>query len=332
MGGNALKSQGIDSVRLDAAEYFPEVEKVVGDLSTRFGVELKVVPAYRTKESFGDADILVSSTPEAWDKMTRHLKNTTTHYSNGKVFSYGHDMGGRIFQVDLIYTGSTPEQMSTNYDYFGFNDLGNLVGRLAHLHGFKYGHKGLFYVLRDPDDGQNVVAELVASTDTREIHEFLGLDHSVFQKGFENLEDIFKWVEKSKFFHPDIYLLENVNAVARIRDIKRSTYTKFLEWNKSLDASEYLKYEGDAKKLLRQVGLFTFLSKNESFGNAYFKAMESFLRMKLSKQFLNGDIVKDLTGKSGKELGILMKELKEKFPVSVILDDPKAVSDYLKSL
>lgn len=332
MGGNALKTVNVESVRLDADEYFREINQLVDTLNLNHKAEFKLISAYRNKPNFGDADILVRCESTEWEKILTSMKDLP-HYKNGKVFSFGHKLSdGRVFQVDLIYCGNTKEGMNCEMDYYCFNDLGNLVGRLAHLLGFKYGHQGLVYVIRDPENHAQVVDELTITRDTKTIHEFLGLDHSRYQQGFDDLEDIFKWVSSSRFFHPRIYLLENVNAVSRVRDAKRKTYTAFLEWSGALDASQYTEYVDATKSALRKATLYGILANDAALGEKYNRVMAKFYRYHTYKTLFNGDIVREVTGYNGKELGNFMLTHKEKFSQEFVLANPRTVKDLIKSL
>lgn len=41
------------------------------------------------------------------------------------------------------------EHFNTSLEYLNWNDLGNLIGRIAHKFGLKYGHKGLLYIIKN---------------------------------------------------------------------------------------------------------------------------------------------------------------------------------------
>jgi hypothetical protein len=85
-------------------------------------------------------------------------------------------------------------------------------------------------VIRGCRDGDYMFREILLTREYEAALFFLGYDPERFREGFENLEDIFKYVAGSRYFNRDIFLLENRNAQSRIRDRKRPTYTKFLTW------------------------------------------------------------------------------------------------------
>lgn len=58
--------------------------------------------------------------------------------------------------------------------------------------------------------------------------EFLGLDFVTYSNGFNNLEDIFKWIINSKYFVK--YIFAELNRDHMTRAKKRLMYMKFLEY------------------------------------------------------------------------------------------------------
>lgn len=310
MGGRAL---GYEALRVDAVQY----NFILKDIDEWFESNidcafiLGVIPAYESKPSFGDADIVVRCTPANWEYMIGILSKRFEHYKNGKTFSFGWKTtySETPFQVDLIYSGDEDMDFNAMIDYFSYNDCGNLVGRLAHRCGFKYGHDGLKYVMRDPLNYSNVISEVSLSKNTRFIHEFLDLDHDEFLDGFETLESMFEWVSRSRYFNPEIYLLDNVNAISRIRDRKRKTYMYFLEWCE--------KNTFNQRNITReQIGILRTYKLAEVLDSDWNKCIEfnshnlKHQKYLLAKQFFNGDIVRELTGLSGKPLGEFMKNFK----------------------
>jgi hypothetical protein len=196
-------------------------------------------------------------------------------------------------------------------NYFAWNDLGNLMGRVAHKLGFKYGHEGLSMTFRD---GDYQYAEVNLSKDPRAIVEFLGYDYDRFAEGFDTVEEIFNFTASTEFFNKDIYLLENRNHTSRTRDRKRKTYSEFLTW---IETAELL-YSYPWAELKEQGGrtykqqfmdrAFTFFP---AFKAEHDKIQASFELWKSAKANFNGDLVREWTGLTDKKLGEFMKFLRE---------------------
>lgn len=226
MGGNALKQY--HTTRLDRDAYFALTEEFSALFQEKIGAKLYLIPAYKTKPSFGDADFLVTTDelPADWvSKVATEFGLTKEQWvKNGNCLSIGY----KNFQIDLIAT--KPEHLFASLTYFSYNDLGNLIGRMGHKLGLKFGHRGISIVVRGNDRTDHILKEITLTHDLKHAFEILGLDFQKFLEGFDDLEDIFQYVASSKYFDPEIYALEHRSATSRIRDKKRATYSAFLKW------------------------------------------------------------------------------------------------------
>ncbi|MBI9031207.1 hypothetical protein JEZ13_04240 [bacterium] len=224
MGGNALKKYGIETKRLNKEEYFIVAEEIKARLLKHFKKAEPVI-AYANKEDFGDLDILVcDSRIENLDmlKLINDEFNPNAIHRNGEVTSFDYD----DFQIDVIKV--KPEELEMAMHYFSFNDLGNFMGRIARKLGFKYGHKGLFYV--PSIDNKYVMKDILVSRTPSKIFRFLGFDYYAYVDGFKELEDVFSYVVNSKYFSSDIFSYENLNHINRIRNRKRRSYQLFIQY------------------------------------------------------------------------------------------------------
>lgn len=309
MGGKALKT--IEAKRLNAPEYHALVPVVLDEIAGVVGRDrpLCEIEAYRTKPDFGDMDVLVASDgiPQDYKDAIASAFRSREVVKNGSVTSFERDG----FQVDVIAIAS--ESFDYARSYFAWNDLGNLVGRIAHKMGLKHAFVGLMAPLRD---GDHMFAELVVTRDVDSVLATMGYDPVRYRQGFNTLEDIFHFVASSPMFNPDIYLLENRNATARVRDSKRKTYSAFLEW---LDDPDGL----DAHRKPPSPGWFCFpedktswtpalRAKYPDFGARVDVALERKSLHKAARQIFNGERVGELTGLKGKELGEVMRELRSR--------------------
>ena len=311
MGGNAVKNVR----RYSKDEYFDIVSELSSLLESK-GVKFNVIEAYKNKDSFGDMDILISKgngqvrdllLPQLLDE----LKPTDITY-NSNVVSIAY----KEFQIDLIFIKDKWFDFAKNY--FKFNDLGNLVGRVTHKFGFKFGFDGVSYVFRD---GDYVIDEILLSNDFHEMLELFGFDSKKYQQGFDDLEDIFKFVIDSKYFNPSIYLLDNRNHIARQRDRKRKTYTAFLEYTKDI--------QGGYVFLPKQHYLEMILQQYPDFKKAYDEANIKNEERKIIKSKFNGLKVSELTGLTDKELGMFIAKYKSSLVnyQSFILDNSQETID-----
>jgi len=226
MGGNAIN----DTVRLNSTDYFTLCDEVISrilkyslehPISSKNSIRFNVIKAYADKPTYGDMDIIIDDYSDFdYDGLIDSFNPSQIH-KNGNVISFGY----KNFQIDLIKTNPAIFDFANNY--YSFNDLGNLMGRVAHSMGLSYGHQGLYYKIRKDN---YKTKNILICTDSRSVFELLDYDYDVFLNGFDSLTDIFEYVKSSKYFTSGVFAFENRNHRARVRDKKRSTYTAFLEY------------------------------------------------------------------------------------------------------
>lgn len=240
MGGNALRQYGVE--RLTKEQY----NEVLSILTITLPYKTAVIPSYRSKESFGDCDLLTTATDDAFEKSLSKDFALLGKKRNGSVTSYALKYGNfPPFQFDLIK--AREDSYKFNYNYLSYNDLGNLIGRIAAAFGFKFAHDGLYllawYSHKGEERSVGRVKEYGKTNDCAEHKmeklfisnfdqalEFLGFDSLRFAQGFNNVDDILDYVASSKYFCKDFFLFENRNHDQRKRDVKRPTYLRALEY------------------------------------------------------------------------------------------------------
>lgn len=312
MGGNALKE--VPTRRLNAADFHAVAAAVVQALQDRFGARAQVIPSYGAKADFGDLDVIVEQEKvlvpgdghAALEAFAQEFGHARSFKPNGNVLSFDfrhspeEDEG---FQVDLILTPADEFDLAVNY--FSFNDLGNLVGRTAHKMGFTYGHRGLLYPMRD---GTHLFKTIDVCQDTDQALEFLGYDPARFRQGFETMEEIFHYVTSSKYFNREIFLLENRNHAARVRDRKRKTYMMFLKHLEDRPDLPAFEYPEEKSKWL-PLAFQAFPKLQGQLESAHQELAES----RFVRSVFSGEKVSAWTGVQGKELGKLMSRVREAF-------------------
>ena len=319
MGGNAIKN--VQRLNKDAYEKISnEVPLLLLDaLGERV---IKIIKAYSKKENFGDMDLVVESDnlPNNYiEKLIYRFNLSDGDYvKNGNIFSFryrGYDTNEKSieFQIDLIMTKS--DKLEIAYNYFNYNDLSNLLGRMTKKLGFKLGHDGLSYIERVND---HIVTNECFSNNYYLALEYLHLDVEQYKKGFETLEDIFKFVASSPFFNPDIYLLHNRNYISRTRDKKRKTYRAFLEYcEKYNDELNHFPYDNvddyDGYGSSNNIRIEFTQKILEDHPILHYNVLNNraeFILNSEFKKYFNGNIVGEHFNISGKMLGNVMKCIK----------------------
>lgn len=323
MGGNIFQ----DNIRL-SKEHFEDYSKnVLSKIQKQFP-SAKVIPYYEDKESFGDLDILISGQKgnNIFDFLQNEFNISLDKISNnGSNISFQYN----LFQVDLIFVPE--EDFNTSYNYFSYNDCSNLIGRISHKLGFKYGHKGLSFIIRE---GNYQFDEIIVSKDTKKILEFLDFDYNVFSNGFKTKDDIFKYVASSKYFNSQIFLLDNRSHSSRIRDRKRVIYSEFLKWvsnNPNLNNYPWIKITERGGYQKNQEFLELAFNVFPGFKEKYEQIEKEFQNQLLIKSKFNGDIVRSITGLEDKKLGAFIQILKSKcdFKTFILNSSENEIKDFI---
>ena len=226
MGGKAVNFVR----RYDAKEYHSLVAEFVPQLQELLNTKCVVLEAYVDKATFGDMDVLVL-VPEGfdytiWRQLVINKFQPIDIDINTNVMSIAH----KELQIDLIFTQE--KYWQSTYNFFKFNDLGNLIGKIAHRFGCKYGQKGLVYVYRTEED--IVLGEFIISQDMSQILPFLGLDYQKWLTGFKTDIEIFDYIKSSRYFNVEDFKLHNLNAINRKRNSKRKMYNEFVTYCENL--------------------------------------------------------------------------------------------------
>ena len=292
MGGNALKHT--QTRRYALQEYTELYNALSVRLNSMLGPHKQaLIPAYREKTSFGDMDIVYDGPRLSVDDVEREFSPNEI-VKNGDVISFNYDQ----LQIDLINTKTFDYSLC----YFSYNDLGNLIGKLARRAGLKHGHNGLFLPLRLAEHYQ---VDIPVTTDYSAALEFLDLSPERFRQGFDTLQDIFDYVAGSRYFNPDAYKLENLNNIARVRDRKRSTYREFLKYCETAKPGSHAA-KVDTVLYLPQIF--------DAFPDVRPRFMAEVAEMQVycaAKDKFNGDVVTKLTGLTGKRLGEFIQYTKK---------------------
>lgn len=316
MGGNAL---GFQADRM-TPEQFQEVSKDVLDLLEKNFPNVKVgIPiSYSGKSSYGDVDVLLSeeNIPQkiVEGELDRFyfLQQFAADHFNASFFSISKEsisfdyskINGLRFQVDFILTPKY--DFEHHLSYLNYNDLSNIMGRIANSMGLSFGHLGLFYNLRE---GSNLIDKILLSKDFRANVKFLGFDEEKYSHGFDSLDDMFDFISDSKYFHTSLFELENLNSQARSKVNKRKTHKEFFEYVNTLERSQHtLKGEAEYLEIIKN----HFPDLETQIKISMQKKLESLKK----KDFLNGFLVKKLTGENGARVGLLIEKTKEKINAS----------------
>jgi hypothetical protein len=302
VGGNVFKNNS--TRRYSAKDYHALVDRL-RPLLEKISDKFEVIPAYLDKQDFGDVDVLIIPNRELSKQTLNEIFSSRMNVErNGSVWSLVFE----DIQVDLITTNR--DDFAVSLDYFSWNDFGNLRGKIIHRFGLKFGHRGLIFPI---SDGKNIVGDIVLSKDPDRINKIFEFK----PKQFKTLEDMFDCVIDSCFFSPELFSFEEMNAVARIRDKKRSSYISFLKYIESITKGRDRFYEYSNDKKTYHHWIFYHFPEARP---EYDRILESIRLRKLSSEKFNGDLVREWTGCEGPELGRLIVLIKSGLTQEMILD------------
>lgn len=307
MGGNLFRFP-----RMPRNEYLAvdgHVRSVLRSILGPEGEAWAVPRWYGDKADFGDMDVLVRSRPD-WAVKRTEVARAMDEAGVGLARKVGDffTVPVRGLQVDLFSVGADPEALEAAYSFMCFNDLGNLMGRIARAFNAKFGEKGLLYVWRSEDEGRS--RDIPLTRDFRRVCKFLDLDHGEWMRGFQSREQMFEWVTRSSRFSVSPYLDEPArsNVLKRCKD--RQTIAAFGQWliEKGLSARPDFgprKSEERVKHLddeFPEAGLRVQIKELE----------DDYKRVQSVREKFSGDLVMRLRpGLKGEELGRFMAEFKK---------------------
>jgi hypothetical protein len=274
---------------------FNGYRKTVEDILRFYDIEFKIPLYYRSKQDFGDLDVLVKTTTTIED-LKNIFKTCECHYEpkSETIISFNF----RNFQIDFIRVN--PDDFDISFEYYSYNDLGNLIGQLAKANYLKYGFDGLRY---DHYFKNQKIGTIPISKNIDKILLFLDLSPAVYHQGFDSMEEVFDYVTTSKFFNPYVYELEpygyskagvalyRLNKMNRERNSKRKTYQEWLEYIKKFKTGEEnykFREDRDIEEVFERIDKFF---PNTNFRDKIKNLLNAEEDKKKIKQKFNGNVI-----------------------------------------
>jgi hypothetical protein len=304
MGGKALNKYGVFTERKSTEEF----QRIGLELQQRVYIDLHLVTAvvtcYRTKVDHGDLDLLISVSKDVqvdWKSYIHRTFQPSAININGGVYSFDH----QDFQVDFIPIPE--EKWQTALVYFSFDPLGNIMGKTFHKFGMSYGWEGLFYKYRNIH-GTNS-KDILLTNDVRRIFDFGGYDYDRYLKGFDTLEEIFKFCIDGKYFDAEMFQMENLKSIDKKRNRKRGSYHLFLNYIKDNGINTKYEFNPDKDYYLADIDV-AFPEAKLVDVICLLKQKDAYAKAVADK--FNGELVMEwLPDLKGKELGQAIGKFKD---------------------
>ncbi len=321
MGGTALLAKaGIESHRLTMDE-FNRVKSEVHAILDDLGIRWLDVDFIHEKTDFGDIDIILidDRPPETLSTDNNSpakvvLDNIDKFGITDELFINNSPFASILYegkyQVDFITVAA--DRAKYTQAYLSHNDLGNLLGRTIKRFNMTHAMDGLFYDHYINNRTQR--HRFLLSTDPHEILRILNLDVEKFKAGFDTYQEMFDYVQGSKYFNPELFKFENLNNRNRVRDKKRKVYNDFLNY---IDFSKTNNLEYDPK--------VDYPWLNESIAEFDIE----YERRKAIREAVPGGYVMKRTGLKGKDLGILIDMIKVTYDNDLIGITEEQLNHYI---
>lgn len=258
MGGNALKHAKTE--RKNVVDY-TRIKSYIIDKLSEYLKCASLIEAPE-KESFGDLDVLyMYDASIGVNELITRLFNPVEIVRNGNVTSFDYEN----FQIDLIKSNDE-QDFNAKMFYYGYGDLGCLLGKMINFYKLKFGDRGLTIVIGDRIDGisldinSNIGKEIILTSDPSEICNFFGLNYDLWKFGFNTRIQIFEWIASSKYFIKGIFNIENVADRKRMQC--RKVYIGFMKW---LWGSDGISLEPRPSRIHIQSIAINYFNKFEEF-------------------------------------------------------------------
>ena len=302
MGGNMFPK----TKRIRKSTFDKLTNEILSILTSNNFLKVRPIKSITEKKTFGDIDILISNEYFKTLKPDTFIKQCFGDYVPLGYTSSGISFVYKNVQVDFIFINySLTDTHSVFYDY---NDLGNLIGRLAKFYHCKYKPIGLYFTLYSPNKDK-ILDDIFLSSNVEEIFDLLGLDYNRYKLGFETYKDAFDFVLASPCFIPKLYVGKGiVDGESYRRGRKRKTYVKFLNYIKHINFSG-----NERNSVASSLAWLDYKFKDVNLISRVDKKLQDFEEYNKSKTFFNGRLVMDYTGLTGKELGDFMGYLRNNY-------------------
>lgn len=128
-----------------------------------------IIESYHDKQDFGDIDFLSTIDKQIFEKLVEQTENINI-VAKAEQFSYAIEFklaSNELVFVQVDYIKSNLEDFDFSKNFFAFNDLGNLIGRIAAQASFSFGFDGLkrkIYVDNRGDIINDLYAKVITHT------------------------------------------------------------------------------------------------------------------------------------------------------------------------
>lgn len=293
MGGKVFKDGSTH--RVSAAEFAVIRDRVVARLAADYPHRrIEVLPSYADKPDFGNLSVLLES-ESIVSKLLADLSNGRSILNNERL-----TLNFEGFQVDVSFVPAS--KFDTVLAYHSFNGMGGLIGKVAHSLGLVLHQDRMLYKVLD---GDQLVEEIEVANTWQQVLTLLGYSYARWSQGFASLDEMFAFIASSDFFEP-VDFMSAKPVVGGERPTVIQLFATYLQ-----SASR------PAAVSKPEVVLDLLFDRIPGFRKEYERVAAFWEQrkeqMKVVRAKFSGHLVSEWTGRTGRELGNLMKGIETKF-------------------
>ena len=274
MGGNLFE----ESIRISKKEYAKIVTLILEKTQGYFNV-LDIEIEAPWKEDYGDIDFLYENDgPIEWDKLKNVIPYTKI-VKNGNITSILFD---NKYHIDFLKSNMINYHKWLN----SYGGIHNIIGSSLKKINMKLSTDGIYY--------QTGMIKIHLNSDLNKIMEFLKLDYNKFIKGFTTRKGLFDYIVDCP-----IISISSANKKMK-RNFRRPIFLDFFEY---IEKHQII----FNPKNYNPEEIISFFDKTDE----YLFKLKTIEENNIIKKFFNGKYISKKTQKSGPELGVFMKKLRE---------------------
>lgn len=243
MGGNAFKDINVIKMNKDEFEYHSN--RVIVFLRENLNSEyVNILPYFSNKNSFSDIDIMIcrEDINDYQSKNGKSIFKSLIDHFDCPQSTLGNDDNlisiavpidkNRFIQLDLM--PHSKNVYDDNLRFFAYNDLNILINRFISVpvFGAKFSPNGLcLNIYRDEKSKELLLGVAETKDKYYDYIDFLDLNVEQLKKGFNEQEEMYAFIFKSKYFDTSTMLsqIANLNVVERGR-MDRPLYKGFISY------------------------------------------------------------------------------------------------------
>lgn len=187
------------------------------------------------KSDHGDIDVFYCDKNVNILEIIKQMFNPIVIGKNSDVITFPYKLSvNQYYQIDFIFV----EHLNMANFFYSFGDIGMTIGMMTSHYNLKFGFSGLYIKLTDEilntlssSSVWHNTENVFLSNDPVKICEFLGLDHCVWEYGFDKMEHSYHWITTSRFFNPSFFIFGE-QKLGKHDKPKRKYMTGFEEYVK----------------------------------------------------------------------------------------------------